>query len=401
MTVRMTSKDLIQDVIDDLAEQIRDEEIIHRDLLEDLSKSISMEEVTILKGVRRSGKTFMMYGLWKRFGGIYVNFEDERLMDFSIDDFQKIVDIARSSGEKVLYLDEVQEVSGWEKFVSRIHRRMKVMVTGSNSRLLSSDYSRGLVGRTKSYESHTLNFGEFLRFRELKNTRSSLLDYMRTGGFPRIVISGDGSLVKEYLDRMLYRDIIAKNEIRYPEALKAMAYYLLSNIGKEFSFRSLKEVSGLSHESTIREYIGLLQDAYLLKIIKAYSGSLKKQERYSKKVYTTDQSLARLGKRREADDGRILENVVFNHLDPEGDLFFFKDTNEVDFLLCDGLKPIRGVNSTFEADEERTLSREIRGLKMVRERYDIPVDIVSVYPVEGLPEGITNRLANRYLVEDM
>ena len=397
----MTSKDVIQDVMDDLAEQIKNENIVHRDLVGPLSKSISMEEVTVLKGVRRSGKTFMLYELWKKFGGVYVNFEDDRLMDFSVDDFQKVLDIAKISGEKILYLDEVQEVIGWEKFAHRIHRRMKVFVTGSNSKLLSSDYSRGLVGRTKSYESHTLSYNEFLRFKDLENNRSSLLDYMSTGGFPRVVLSGDRSLVKEYLDRMLYRDIIANNGIRYPEALKSIAYYMLSNIGKEFSYRSLKEISGLSHESTIREYIGLLKNAYLLKVINAYSGSLKKQERYSKKVYTSDQSLARLGKRKEPDNGRVLENVVFNHLDPEGDLFFFKDTNEVDFLLCDGLKPIRGVNSTFEADEERTLSREIRGLEMVRERYDIPVDLVSVYPVGSLPEGITNRLANRYLVEDM
>jgi hypothetical protein len=395
----MTSRDVLRDVIEDLADNIRRDNVIHRDLTEKLKESIKMEEVTVVKGVRRSGKTFMLYELWKEFDGTYVNFEDDRLSDFEIADFQKIVDIARENGSNILYLDEVQEVAGWEKFAHRIHRKMKLFVTGSNSKLLSSDYSSSLVGRTKSFESNTLSYGEYLRFRNTDPDRNSFIDYMRKGGFPRIVLTGDIDLVGEYLDRILYRDIIARNDIKYPDALRTIALYLLSNVGKEFSYRSLRDVSGISHETTIKEYIALLENAYLLKTINAFSGSIRKQKRYSKKVYAVDQSLASLGRRRGIDEGRILENILFKHLNTRGDLYFFKDRAEVDLLLCDGLTPLMGINSTLEAENDTTLLREIKGLVAVKEQFDIPVRLVSLYPVKNLPVDIENRLVHRFLLE--
>jgi hypothetical protein len=395
----MTSRDVLRDVIEDLADDIRRDNVIHRDLTEKLKESIKMEEVTVVKGVRRSGKTFMLYELWKEFGGTYINFEDDRLADFEIADFQKIVDIAMENGSNILYLDEVQEVEGWEKFAHRIHRKMKVFITGSNSRLLSSDYSESLVGRTKSYISNTLSFSEFLRFKDLAPDRNSFLEYMRIGGFPRVVLTEDLDLVKEYLDRIIYRDIIARNDIKYPEALRSIAHYLLSNVGKEFSYRSLRELSGISHESTIKEYIALLEEAFLLNTINAFSWSLKTQERYSKKVYATDHSMAFTGSRRGFDQGRILENIIYKHLYTLGTLYFFKDRGEVDLLLCEGLTPLMGINSTFESESETTLLREIKGLSKVRELFDIPVELVSVYPLGELPRGIENRLVHRFLVD--
>ncbi|MEA3559446.1 MAG: ATP-binding protein [Candidatus Thermoplasmatota archaeon] len=395
----MTSKDVILDVIEDLADDIRKDSVIQRDLTVGLIKSLKMEEVTVVKGVRRSGKTFMLYDLWKRFGGTYINFEDDRLVNFEISDFQKVLDIANENSNKILYLDEVQEVKGWEKFAHRIHRKMKIFVTGSNSRLLSSDYSKALVGRTRSFISNTLSYREFLRFRGIDPDRSSFLDYMKLGGFPRVVLTEDLNLVKEYLDRIIYRDIIARNEIKYPEALRSIALYLLSNVGKEFSYRSLREIGGLSHESTVKKYIKLLEEAFLLNIINAFSWSLKKQQRYSKKVYATDHSLASPGRRRGLDRGRMLENILYKHLRTQNDLYFFKDRVEVDLLLCDGLEPFGGINSTFEADNYRTLQREIKGLLKVKDLFDIRVELVSVYPLKGLPEGIENRLAHRYLFD--
>ncbi len=393
----MTSKDVIQDVVDDWGGVIQKENVIHRDLADSLAKSIFMEEVTVLTGVRRSGKTFMLYELLKKNGGTYINFEDERLFDFTVHDFEKLFDIANLNTNKILYLDEVQEVIGWEKFAHRVHRRIKLFVTGSNSLLLSSDYSKGLVGRIKSFASYPLTYSEFLRFKKVTNKRESFLEYMKTGGFPRIVLSADTGLAREYLDRIIYRDIVAKNDIRNPEAIRMIANYLLSNVGKEFSFRSLKQISGLHHETTIREYVTHLHNAFLLDTIKAYSGSLKKQESYAKKVYAVDPAFIALGKRREADFGRILENIIFNHLHLLGDIFFVKNAHEVDFLLCNGLKPIKAINSAFEAVEESTISREIKGLLKVMKKFNIPAELVSVYPIKDLPEDIENRLAHQYL----
>lgn len=99
------------------------------------------------------------------------------------------------------------------------------------------------------------------------------------------------------------------------------------------------------------------------------------------------------------DAGRILENVIYNHLALAADLFFVKEQREVDFLVCRGLKPVRAVNSTFEAVDEATVSREAEGLDRVSRGYGVPAELVSVYPVKGMPEGIENRLAHRYLAD--
>ena len=387
------------DVVEYWNEEIGRSDVIKRDLMDDLMRSSKMEEVTVLKGVRRSGKTFMLFGLMKKIGGTYINFEDERLMDFSVEDFEKLFDIAMKNNKKTLYLDEVQEVEGWEKFAHRVHRKLKIFVTGSNSKLLSSDFSRSLVGRTKSMISKPLNYNEFLRFRKLPNKRESFLEYMDIGGFPRIVLTGDRDLAKEYYERIIYRDIIAKSNIRNPEALKNISNYLLSNIGKEFSYRSLKQISGLNHETTVKEYVDLLQDGFLLKLLKAYSPSLKKQEGYSKKIYTVDPAFIHLGKRLEKDSGRTFENIIFNHIQDRADIYFWKNTYEVDFILCSGLKPKSAINAAFEATNESTVSREIGGMEKISKKLKIPATLVSVYPIKGSTGSIEHRIAHRFLIE--
>ncbi len=393
----MTSKDVILDVVEYWAEEIREETVHRRNLTPQLVESIAREEVTVIQGVRRSGKTFMLYGLAREHGGTYVNFEDERLIGFGVEDLDKLYDIAMVGDRRILYLDEVQEVPGWEKFAHRVHRRMKIFVTGSNSRLLASDFSKGLVGRTKSFHSHPLRYNEFLEFTGARNKRDSFLRYMGTGGFPRIVLTGDVRLASEYLDRIIYRDIVGRNDIRHPEALRTIASFLLSNVGKEFSYRTLRDVSDLGHDSTARDYVAHLESGFLLGVINAYSGSLKKQATYGKKVYAVDPAFITLGKRWDDDEGRVLENVVFNHLFDQGDLYYLKQNGETDFLLCEGLRPVRAVGATFEATEEATIRREARALTAATKAFDVPAELVSVYPVKGLPEGIENRLAHRYL----
>jgi len=99
------------------------------------------------------------------------------------------------------------------------------------------------------------------------------------------------------------------------------------------------------------------------------------------------------------DAGRVLENIVFNHLSPLGDVFYEKHLKETDFLLCEGWKPVRAVNVTFEAPARTTVAQEVQGLSDSSKRYGIPAELVSVYPVEGLPAGMESRLAHRFLLE--
>ena len=305
----MISLSVLEDIVEEHAKYIEREKVVHRDRTDEVKKSLELEEITVVKGVRRAGKTFILYELFRENGGLYINFEDERLQDFSLEDFEKLHDISKRIKANILFLDEVQVVKGWEKFAHRAHRRIKIVVTGSNSSLLGSDYSSALVGRTKSYSVFPLSYGEFLRFRNLASERNSLLDYMNIGGFPRIVLTGDMGLAREYLDSIIYRDLVGHHDIRNPQALRALIIYLLSNIGKEFSYRSLKTVTGIKHDQTIKEYIGLLEEVFLVETIRRYSPSLKKQATYGKKIYAIDPAFIHLGKRENGDHGRILENI--------------------------------------------------------------------------------------------
>ena len=392
----MISKDVLEDVIEEWRNIIQKERVIHRDITEYIEKSLGMEEITVVKGVRRAGKTFILYELFKRQDGIYLNFEDERLYDFTLADFEKVVDIAGEHQKKILYLDEVQEVPGWEKFAHRAHRRLKLFVTGSNSRLLSSEYASALVGRTKSFPVHPLSYIEFLRFRDKELGRNSFMDYLRIGGFPRIALTGDISLIREYFERIIYRDIISRARIKYPDALKTVALYLLSNVGKEFSYRSLKAISGIKHENTLKEYVRMLKDAFLIDVLSRYSPSLKAQASYSKKAYAVDTAFITLGKRKSEDTGRGLENIVYLHLKRRNDVYFLKNTKEVDFIVCRGLEPIKLVNVTYKAEEKETIKREVNSLLYFDKMYKVPLELVSLYPVQ-VPSGISSHLAHRYL----
>jgi predicted AAA+ superfamily ATPase len=393
----MVSKDVLEDVIDEWAEEITNENVIHRDITDKIEKTLNYEEVTIIKGVRRSGKTFTLFELFQKHGGVYINFEDERLYDFSIEDFEKIMDITKKNNQKTLYLDEVQEVSGWEKFAHRTHRKIKILVTGSNSKLPSSEFSKSLVGRTKSYSIYPLSYPEFLRFKKMKRNRNSLSDYMKTGGFPRIVLTSDMSLANEYFERIIYRDILGREKVMYPEAVKTLARYLLSNIGKEFSYRSLKSVCGVKHENTIKDYIGMLKEAFLIHVINRFHPSLKVQESYGKKIYSIDPSFIHLGKRGSLDSGRILENMVYLHLLRKGhDIYFGKNKKEVDFIICEGLKPQKIMNVTFEVETRETKERELASLSHFQKEIGVEGEMISMYPFK-VPKDIELLLAHRYL----
>ena len=393
----MVSRDVIEDVVSGWREDIAKETVIERDLLPSLLESLSMEEVTVLTGVRRSGKTFMMYALQRQRGGVYINFEDERLTGFQLEDFEKLMDITEAGGTNILYLDEVQEAPGWEKFAHRAHRKMKLVVSGSNSSLLSADFSKALVGRTKTFVSRPLDYVEYLGFKGAAPGRATFLEFMKMGGFPRVVLTGDLALAREYLDRIVYRDITAKNDIRNPKAIMDLAMYLLSNVGKQFSYRSLKDVTGLKHDATVKQYMDYLEGAFLIKTIKRYSGSMKVQETYPKKVYAVDPAFIGLGKRLDDDRGLVLENIIFNHLATKWDVYFAKNGADVDFLLCKGTRQVEAVNVTFEVSGKDALDRELKGLLRMAEQLGIKARLVSVYPVSGLPDEVEGNLVYRYL----
>ena len=125
----MIQKGVLEDIAAGWSEDIAGEGVIERDLMANVEASIHQEEVTVIKGVRRAGKTFILYHLLQKYGGVYINFEDERLYDFTLEDFEKVLDMTLKHKPQMLYLDEVQHVEGWEKFAHRAHRKVKIFGT--------------------------------------------------------------------------------------------------------------------------------------------------------------------------------------------------------------------------------------------------------------------------------
>ena len=224
-----------------------------------------------------------------------------------------------------------------------------------------------------------------------------MMDFMRTGGFPRIVLTGDIDLAREYLDRIIYKDILGRERVKHPEAVRNLVLFLLSNVGKEFSYRSLRDVCGVKHENTVKDYIVMLKNAYLVYTINRYHASLKVQESYGKKVYAIDPAFIYLGKRFGEDYGRILENVVLIQLLKRGShIYFGKNSKELDFILCKGTKPQELLNVTYHVEDNDTRVRECSSLLYFMNKMNIRGSIISMYPFK-VPDEIEFHLAHRYL----
>ncbi len=399
----MIAIQLLKRIIEEQQEEIKTAKVRERKIIREVEKSMELEEVTVLTGVRRAGKTYIMYYLAKKFGGVYVNFEDERLVGFDIGDFDKLYNLV---GKKTLFLDEVQNIKGWEKFVRRIHKKTKVVVSGSNSSLLNSEFTTALTGRTITFEVFPLDYEEFLSFKGLAPSINSFEKYIDLGGFPRVVQTEEKEFIREYFNMIIYKDVIPRFNIKYGEALKELAVYLVSNIGKPFSYRSLTRVVGIRHEMTIKEYIKHLESSYLISTLQKYHPSFRKRELFPKKVYSIDPSFSKIGSVDLSIRSRALENIIYLHLlrsFGRNNLYYFANKGEVDFLIAPNLNPKIAINVSYSIDNKKTLAREVRGLMELKP--SIKKYLLTLYPLDfDLPREITpipviDFLINAHLIE--
>ena len=208
----------------------------------------------IISGVRRAGKSTLLHQLSKGFPNFhYLNFEDPRLFNFGLDDFEKLDEIfTKEYGSYEYYLlDEIQKVEKWELFVrSRLDRKKKFIITGSNASLLSKELGTSLTGRHVDLELFPFSFKEFLSFKNKKAELSTFKEYLTDGGFPEYVKFGTSEVLQRLFGDIIQRDIVARYKLREPKVLEQMAVYLLTNIGREFSYNNLKKIFELGSVST-------------------------------------------------------------------------------------------------------------------------------------------------------
>lgn len=357
---------------------------------------INQPLIKILTGIRRSGKSTILKMITDdlKQSGI----KDERIICYKLDDFEFTDTSAKELYERIqkelsatektyLFLDEIQEISDWEKLVNNLMQNgnVDIYITGSNSRMLSSEISTYLTGRYVTIRVFPLSFEEFLTFKQqyadIQNPRSELADYVRCGGFPAVRLKAYSddevyTIVRDIYNSTIFTDIVKRNQIRKTDQLERIVKYTFGNVGQTFSAASIAKYLKSEHRSidneTVYEYLEKLEKAFILSRCSRYDIQGKELLKTQEKFYLTDTALRFAVFGFSPDSvASMLENVVYLELLRRGyDVCIGKTPKgEIDFI-ADKRNEKRYVQVTQEIRSEETQHRE----------YDRLLDIHDNYP---------------------
>ncbi len=362
----MIKKSDIENAIDSQMSKLSEHKSYHREILERVN-DIKPTFANIITGIRRCGKSTLVEQMISASAehSLYLNFDTTSLFGFDIDDFAVLDLIIKERKPQCLYFDEIQFVKGWELYVrSKLDEGYKVVVTGSNASLLSRELGTKLTGRHINYTLYPFSYMEYVGYKGFVPSEDSYMKYMEEGGFPGYLLSGDKMMYENLFSDILYRDIMARYNIRDEFAIKNLAKFLICNIGNLVSASKLTQAVHIKTSKTILEYFSYLQDAYLFFFVKKFSYSYKSTLLSPRKVYSIDlglQSAVTLSS--TSDSGHRLENSVFLQLKRMGkEVFYYnEDGAECDFVVCDNSTPIQLIQvcEQLNVDNEK---RELNGL---------------------------------------
>lgn len=378
--------------------------LMQRRCLSELIESLPLKEMQVLQGIRRCGKSSLFLLLINHLlqttdakAIFYVNLDDPFFEDLHDDPklFYQLIDTAEKltgTAVQYLFLDEVQNVEGWEKFIKSIYdanKFKKIWITGSNSSLLNSDYATLLTGRYLSKMIYPLSYNEILVNRNITDILTleqkrpealRVVDYMLYhGAFPRIyqLIDSDESLIRElllsYYDGIVLKDCLTNKikPIRNVKLFRELALYLINNTACLYSYNKLAKNFGGS-DITYKEFIGIMQDAYLFNEITNFSHTLKTQVRSNKKIYPTDNGLIwAMSLKLSKDKGRMLENLVYTELlKAKVDAIYYEQTSgECDFITKTGTE-LTAYQVCYQLTPENK-DREFNGLVKAMSKWKI------------------------------
>lgn len=337
---------------------------IEREKLKDVQLTAGF--ASIITGIRRAGKSTLLLQLMQKITNFnYLNFEDVRIFGFDHKDFNRLDDVFSAEGNSNYYLfDEIQVVVGWERYVRSLLDKKKIVVlTGSNAAILGKELGTKLTGRHLKYELMPFSYPEFLKLTKQKMSYTSFEDFVNRGGFPEYLKIDNEQILQELFNDIIIRDITLRYNLRNPKLVKELALYLLSNVGKEFSYQGLKKLFNLGSVNTIISIVGYFENSYLLFTIPQFDFSYRKQIANKKKVYSIDTGLIKANSVSFSQDkGRMLENIVFTQLKRMGlEVFYFKKERECDFITRNSKNDLNAYQVCFELNEDNK-DREINGL---------------------------------------
>ncbi len=362
----------------------------------------SIRKAVVFIGMRRSGKTWVMYQIMRDLMSkgtpfkkiLYVDFSDDRLADMQAKDWQLLLDAYFELYPELIldsglhfFLDEIHDAPAWQKFIRRLldTESMKLYLSGSSAKLLSREIATELRGRCVTREIFPLSFSEYLKFhgiqvgRHLSSKEKSVINshlqkYLHQGGFPEIQRTQSEfhrELLQGYVDTVIYRDIAERYKIGNLVALKRFIFHCLQNAASPLSinkiyntFRSL----GLSvGKNALYEYLGHAEDAYCVFAVPAFELSARKSGLKSKKIYPVDSGLiTAYTVKDQMEHGARFETAVFGHLRrQEQQLFYFETAlgREVDFLAQNSDGTIKLFQACLSLKDLNTREREIRALE--------------------------------------
>lgn len=363
-------------------EVLRTRRFCHRmeERLIDLSSNLAQ----VVIGVRRSGKSILCFNALEeaKVDYAYVNFDDENLYDLLVKDMNDVLQVLYSiyGNFTHLFLDEIQNVEGWHLFVNRMLRKgVHLLLTGSNSKLLSGELASHLTGRHRTIELLPFSFRDWCNYHgvamaPLTTKNSGLLmgafdKYMKQGGFPELLVEHDQtSYIDSLFHNIITQDIQKRFKVKYIDSLERVAGHLLNISPAIIVKEKLQEQFGFKSHHTLGNYLSYLTQTYLICKVAKYS--MKSKERVvSEKAYAID--VAFMNKRGNALAGENLgwrlETIVYLELrrrsktEGEGIYYFNNGNVEADFIFCQGNKAVGIYQVAYNIEQAKTRKREING----------------------------------------
>ncbi|BAD86011.1 predicted ATPase, AAA superfamily [Thermococcus kodakarensis KOD1] len=387
-------------------------------------------KVVTFAGCRRTGKTYLMFQLINELSKkvpkeriFYINFEDERL-EKNISTLTGLIptieELFGTSAELYLFLDEIQNVEGWDSWVRRVHDsgKAKLFLSGSSSKLSSREIPTSLRGRALTFEVFPLSFREFLRFKgfevpsrvEFSSKKPRLLnllrEYVTYGGFPEVVLADDPRvkrlIVTDYFNTIIALDVVERYSLRNPEELRAFLRLALNSEYLSLSKmeRTLKSLGYRISRLTLANYLRYLSESYFLFPVEVLSPKVRLRIGHPKKVYFVDNSfLTFLSVKFSENFGRLMENTVFLELRRKGEEinYLLNENWEIDFALPEKETLIQ---VSYDLSDPETLGRELKAVKAARRETGWKKAYVINWDIEKEVDGIKLIPLWRFLLEE-
>jgi predicted AAA+ superfamily ATPase len=386
--------------------------IVQRDFNYSLLES---KFILSIVGVRRCGKTFLLYQIMQKLevpreNIVYINFEDEALYPLAGDELQNLLEVyfelfnPNPNYKIYLLLDEIQNIPYWEKWVRRVYdteKDFKIIITGSTSKLTSKEIATALRGRTITFNLHPFSFKEFLRAKNFKfdprtitySKKRPILarllnEYLKYGGFPEVVFEEEGNksmVLQEYYRAIFYRDVVERYSIRNIKLLEAFLKLTTSSTSRLISFSKaedfLKTLGFKVSKATLIEYMSYFTSCFLCFEVPIFSYKIKDQLQYPRKVYSIDPGLVNaVTLKFSTEMGRVYENIVFLELQRRGEeeVYYWKNKygREVDFIIKRELKPNQLIQVCFNIKEAKVKEREIKALIYALEEFRLKQGLI-------------------------